>query len=73
MIETVKLEGFYSQGKEVPHIGQRKWMRVNGAKQMMTLNHIEAKRRRMGEFNERTLRNQWVVEFTTTEIWGPFY
>jgi len=73
MITSVKLEGCYQKPKEVPHAGQRKWMLVNGSRQLMTLNHIEAKRRRVGEFNEKTLRNQFVVEFTTVEYWGEYY
>jgi hypothetical protein len=73
VITSVKVEGCYGDAKEVPRIGQRRWMRVNGSRELMTLNAIEAKRRGVYEFNERTLHNQFVVEFSTTEYWGDYY
>jgi hypothetical protein len=73
MITSVKLEGYYNRSKDVPRIGQRKQMRVNGKVQTMILNKIEATRSRPREFNEKTLQDEWITEFNTTEFWGEFY
>ena len=67
MISQVEMQGSYDKAKDVPHIGQRKRMRLNGKVQTMTLNQITAKRHRSIECDEA------VIEFTTEESWGDYY
>lgn len=73
MITTVKLDGVYKKGTDVPHIGQRKWMLVNGSRQLMTLNQIGARRRGIWEYSEQRKCDEFIIEFLTEEIWGDYY
>lgn len=69
MVNSVKVEAYYNRAKDVPTIGQRKTMRVNGKGQKLVLNHIEAKRLRTEDMDTFKI----VTEFSTIEIWGQYY
>lgn len=70
-IHTVKMEGLYQRNQDVPQIGQRRRMRVNGKMQTMTLNQLTATRSRRWDYNEKSERMYPVTDFKTQEQWGP--
>lgn len=68
-IETVKIEATYERPRQIPHVGQRKKMQVNGSAQLLTLNEIKATR--YADWNEE--REIFEYKFRTSEEWGEFY
>lgn len=67
MIDSIEVKATYIKTSQVPRIGQRKKMRVNGCVQTMTLNELRAERRHHYGDNEENL-----FEFDTTETWGKW-
>jgi hypothetical protein len=69
MIEKVKVTATYTRASQVPRIGQRKQMRVNGRSQFLTLNDLHVERR--GAYDDD--KEYFVYEFDTQEEWGDFF
>lgn len=68
-LDFVKVEATYRKQSQIPQIGQRKRMRVNGASQMLTLNDLKVKR--VAEWNEE--HNGPTYFFKASEEWGEYF
>jgi hypothetical protein len=68
-LESVKIETTYRKYNHIPHIGQRKRMKVNGAEEMLTLNKLTLERR--GEWNED--KSGPVYFYKSVEEWGTYF
>jgi hypothetical protein len=65
----ITVESTYTKAAKVPHIGQRKKMRVNGRTQTVILNSIKATRRAAWDDD----KERHIFEFDATEEWGTYY
>jgi hypothetical protein len=68
-IEQVKIEATYKRSRQIPLIGQRKRMKVNGTAELLTLNEIRVVR--FAEWNEE--RERFDYKFSTSEEWGEYF
>lgn len=68
-VESVRIEATYKKGAQVPQIGARRRMQVNGSKQLMTLNDLKVLRR--GDWQTDKKRFDYVYD--AIEEWGEFY
>ena len=68
-IETVKIEATYERSRQVPRIGTRRRMKVDGAAELVTLNEINVTR--FADYNSSTKKVTY--KFTAKEIWGTYF
>jgi hypothetical protein len=68
-VESVRIEATYARPSQVPQIGSRRRMQVNGSKQLMTLNDLKVLRR--GHWQTEKKRFDYVYD--AIEDWGEFY
>lgn len=67
MVNKVEVNATYESPKQVPVIGQRKRMRVNGQMQTLTLNALSVERRHVYDDNEVS---GWAYESAETWVAG---
>ena len=68
MINRIKVTATYQSATDVPRIGQRKRMRVNGRFQQMTLNELNVERR--WAYDDEAKKTFY--EFDSEETWGEY-
>jgi len=68
MVEQVEVRATYSNAKQVPFLGQRKKMLVNGQARSLCLNELRVARKYV--WDEEKQKD--VYEFTTVETWGSY-
>lgn len=69
MINEIAVVATYDRAAQVPRIGQRKQMRVNGAFQQMTLNTLKVERR--WEYDDDHMKS--IYKFDSKETWGEYH
>ena len=67
MTHEVKVISTYDSRNNVPHIGQRKRMRVNGKIELLTLNRLEVERRHVYREDDSS-----TYEYDAKETWASY-